>query len=34
MFFSEPMSAQTTTSGGLTGAVTDPSGAFVPGAIV
>jgi hypothetical protein len=34
LFFSDPMSAQTTTSGGLTGVVTDRSGAVVPDALV
>src|SRR5262245_22146318 len=32
--FPEPLTAQSTTTGGLTGVVTDPSGAIVPDAIV
>ena len=34
VFFPEALRAQSTTTGGLTGVVTDPSGAVVPGAVV
>jgi hypothetical protein len=34
VFFPEALSAQSTTTGGLTGVVTDPSGAVVPDAII